>query len=90
MKRRLAVKPRLTMSAYEPIRPCGASADASLSATCQGQRPYHPGFEAANLRLRVKISRVLRDFHARFVGLMPKTQEISTQNDWHQLCNWSR
>jgi len=63
------------MSAYEPICPLCAGGGAGGSATGQGQRPCHPGFEAANLRLRVKISRVLRDFHARFVGLTPKTHE---------------
>jgi hypothetical protein len=83
MKRRLAVKPRSNTPLYEPIRPLCAGGDAGGSATCKGQRPYHPGFEAADLRSRVKISRVLRDFHARFAGLTSKTHEKSAQNDWH-------
>jgi hypothetical protein len=40
-----------------------------------GQRSQHPKFEAVNRRLSAKISRILRDFHARFVDLTPKTHE---------------
>jgi hypothetical protein len=83
MKRRLAAKPRSNTSAHEPFRPHCSGRDAGGSTNCQVQRPYHPEFEAANLRLRAKISRVLRDFHARLSGLTPKTHEKSAQNDWH-------
>jgi hypothetical protein len=78
MKRLLAVTPRSNTSAYQPFHPLCAGGDARGSAICQGQRAYHPEFEAANLRLRVKISRVLRDFHARFVGQKAKTHKLST------------
>jgi hypothetical protein len=71
VKRRLAVKPGSNTFAYEPILPLceGRYADG------QGQHPHHTGFEAAHLRLCVKISRVMRDFHALFTGLTPKTKE---------------
>ena len=75
MKRCLAAKPRSTTPVYEPSCPLCGGRDGGGSANCQVQRPYHPEFDAANLRLRVKISRVLRDFHARFIGLTPKTHE---------------
>jgi hypothetical protein len=75
MKRHLAVKSRSNTSAYEPIHSLCEGGDAGGSATGRRQRSYHPEFAAANLRSSAKISRVLRDFHARLAGLTPKTQE---------------
>jgi hypothetical protein len=74
MKRRLSVILGLNKSAFESFRQYCAHGEAGNSATRQAQLPYHPRFEAASLRLSAKILRGWRDFRARFIGLMPKTQ----------------
>jgi hypothetical protein len=75
MKQRLAVKLGSNTSVFEQFRPHCARRDTDGSATCQGQLPYNPGFEAVRLRLNLKILRGWFNFRPRFIGLTPKTHE---------------